>query len=404
MKMPRLISRQKTVWIASALLIIVGGRGHAQAPAPKTTTANARPTPVAASGITSASRVPSASGITSASAGAPVRLAVVATTGVQSTGDGTGKSDLGIVNPSRTPTVERTFTLKNTSVLPVTIARLRAACGCTTLLLTRNGTAAPTAVLAPGDQVDVKMAVRVQGQHSGKLQKYAWAYGPVGDTPLAEMEMDLTIREAISFTPPALDFGSVSAGQSPALTLSVTAQTQGLGGATLPPLASSDPDIQVAPDGAPVASGPGSIAQRYRVTLSPAAKGGRVGATLSYPSGGASLADAQVSVFGQVTGELLAAPASLFLGSIPAGQGAHGEVRVSVHAAGGAAGLTASSSSPWVTVHLDPGMAPNTPRRLTVTLKKDAPAGILQAQVTVQTAHQERLAVPVIVEVVRRSP
>ena len=352
-------------------------------------------TPAAARGQSPAPADPGAAAV------AAPKLTVVSG-GAATAGDGGSRFDAGVIDPAATPTVERVFTLKNETGRPITVSRLRASCGCTSLILTSAGTAGAGATLQPSQQAQVRMAVRAQGQPPGAHQKYAWAYGPDGAT-LATLEVDLTIREAVSFSPAVLNFGTVASGVEHSLPLTVTADTATLTGAALPVPTSSDPAIRITTDGVPQRTqrdGRAALRQNFRVLLTAQAPVGAVSGSLTLRCPPSASQSASVAVLGQVTGRLTAIPRTLFFGSVPPGRDVTRQVILRAPASEKALGLTAASGSRWLDARIPPSAAaPPGMRLLTVTLRADAPGGPLQADVTVTDAEGERLVLPVVADV-----
>src|SRR5688500_16324690 len=81
----------------------------------------------------------------------PLGLTVEAGNCVKRTGPATGLLEYGTVDVMTTPKIEHDFTLRNDNRTPVTIARLQASCGCTSVLLGEDEATSKT--LAPGEQV-----------------------------------------------------------------------------------------------------------------------------------------------------------------------------------------------------------------------------------------------------------
>ena len=336
---------------------------------------------------------------------APPLLTVVPDAHVLAATPGEAQTDVGSVDPAVQAQATQTFRLKNTTGGPITISRLRASCGCETLLLTKGGQSVPTTILAPGEQAEVKMSVRLAGQHSGRLEKFAWVYGPQGDPALATLVMALTIRQAVSFSPDFLDFGTVAGQTTHVRPLTVTVDRSAVPPGGLPPLADEDGEVRAAPQGSPqptLRDGKPSVRQDYLVTLTAPPQSGRVSGRLRFaapPQGGGLLSSVFVSLGGTVTGDLSASPKTVYFGSVVSGQAATRQVLISVSAQKASSALTVSSSSVW----LSPSLSPpgGSPRLLTVALKAGAPSGPLQAQITVVSDKGDRVVVPVIAEIVR---
>lgn len=335
-------------------------------------------------------------------------LAVVTDSKVTAPSPGYAQANAGLVDPATTSVVEQVFRLKNTTAQPVTISRLRASCGCETLLLSKAGRSSAMTVLTPGEQADVKMTVKIAGQRTGVVNKFAWVYGPQGDPPLATLAMVVTIREAISFAPSFLDFGSVAVNTSQTLPLTVTADQSVVPASGLPPLVSARPDIRITPQGTPqpvLRDGKPSLKQNYLVTLVLPLQSGRLSGDVrfqSLPQTTGQLSSAFVPLGGTVTGEIAASPKSLFFGSVSRAQPVTRQVLISVAAKNAGGRLTVSTDTPWLLASLAAQEIPGTlPGQclLQVTLKNGAPAGSFEAKIFVVSEKGERLTVPVVAEI-----
>lgn len=335
-------------------------------------------------------------------------ITILADAQVKTTAVNTAQAEVGPVDPVASPTVEQVFRLKNTAAQPITLSRLRASCGCETLLLSKGGASVPTAILAPGEQAEVRIIVKLAGQRSGLLHKYAWVYGPKGEPPLVNLEMAITIHEAVSFSSNFLDFGSIASKTTHVLPLTVTVEKRLVPEAGLPPLSSSSADVQVSARGGviPVTQdGKPAVQQAYEVRLLAPLNSGRLAGDLRFQTTDAlspSFRTAFVPIGGNVIGSLSASPKTVFLGSISANQSVTRQVLLSVAAKDAGKLLTVSSTSPWIQAQLaPPAEGSSGPRLLSVSLKPGGPPGSLQAQIAVVSETGEHLQIPVIVEIVR---
>ena len=339
-------------------------------------------------------------------AAAPL-LAVVNDAQVIATAPSYAQADAGLVDPAATPEVTQVFRLKNATPQPVTISRLRASCGCETLLLSKGGKSVSETLLAPGEQVEVKMTVKLTGERTGVLNKFAWVYGPQGDPPLATLAMAITIREVVSFSPSFLDFGAVAVSSTHSQPLTVTVDQSEVPATGLPPLVSARPDLRITAQGSPqpvTRDGKPSVRQDYLVTLMSPLQSGRLSGDIRFqtlPLAASLLARAFVPLGGTVTGELAASPKTLFFGSVSSSQPITRQVLIAIPAKDASGTFTASSDIPWLQAALQAPSAGLPQRRLLeVTLKPGSPSGSMQAQITVISPTGERLLIPVIAEVI----
>ena len=328
--------------------------------------------------------------------------------------------EAGIVDTVRTPRWERVFTLKNMSRRPITLSRLRGSCGCETLLLLQGGVPVPAARLAPGERAAIHLAVSLHPGQPGVARKYVWVDGPRTASgqavTLATLEVDLRLRQSVSFAPAFLDFGRVEAGAGARRAVTATFDpdllpdssvlpgASLLSGASAPMLDGAGPDVRALPLGPMqriTEEGQPRLRQTYQVLLSPSAHAGRVWGALRLglpplPGGGPALV-AGFAVSGMVAGALDARPATVFFGSLRAGAPATRSVVLSL-VPPGRQSLTVTSSSPWLVAALDRPGASGPHRLLSVTLTRLAPPGPIQGKVTVALSSGERLDIPVIAE------
>ena len=209
-------------------------------------------------------------------------LIITAPAGLTRDAPGTYQTDLGTLDPLRVATVERTFTVRNTGPQPVTVADVRGSCGCETLLLTHKGTQAKSLTLAPGDEANVHLSIRLNTYADGPVRKYVYAYGPADTgqgTPLLTIALDMRLEKSIAFDPPSVDFGTVTAGQSASRPLLVTVALDLVAGEDLPTPASLNPDVVVRPLGATLRvmeDGKPALRRLFMLTLSAQAPAGRI--------------------------------------------------------------------------------------------------------------------------------
>ena len=327
---------------------------------------------------------------------------------------GTLHFDAGRVDAGRTPRWARTFTLRNPTSGPLTVADLRGSCGCESLLLTRGGVAAPRLLrLAPGETAEVKLDVTLAANLSGPVRKYVWVYGPRPKSgnpeTLATLELDMTLVQSVRFVPESLRFGKVASGVGAVRLLTVTAAADLLvSSGVLPPLMSANPNMRAMLTGPPqktTLDGQAAVSQVYTVQLLSSAPAGAVEADLRFAPPAGLLLDTgplsrpSVPVSGTVAGVLDALPASVFFGSLPAGKPASRTVVLSLAVPASVQSLAVRTSAPWLHAALDlSSTAPAKHYLLTVTLTASAPLGPLQGVVTVAIGKNAQVAIPIIAE------
>ena len=178
-------------------------------------------------------------------------LTIVPEPGVDIVAPGSARWNAGEVDPATTPHLERVFTLQNTTPHPIVIGQLRGSCGCETLLLTKDNTPLRQTSLLPGEKVQVRVSIRMAGQHGGEMHKMAWVYAPGNTTPLATLDIALSVRTSIIAAPSLLNFGALNGGLNDSLPLTVSMDAALTPAGVLPPLVSSNADVSVVPEGKP---------------------------------------------------------------------------------------------------------------------------------------------------------
>ncbi len=362
-------------------------------------------------------------------------LTIVPEPGVDIVAPGSARWNAGEVDPATTPHLERVFTLQNTTPHPIVIGQLRGSCGCETLLLTKDNTPLRQTSLLPGEKVQVRVSIRMAGQHGGEMHKMAWVYAPGNTTPLATLDIALSVRTSIIAAPSLLNFGALNGGLNDSLPLTVSMDAALTPAGVLPPLVSSNADVSVVPEGKPqqiTRNGKAWTEQHYRVALrSPSRHGPLTGAlrfttpasanaagnrahlatNASAPASGGTAAVSQepaiafsIPIVGEVSGGIAFAPKTVYFGSLMEGTGAARQVMLSGSSPLNPQKLTITTSSPWVSATLVSGReAPAGSHAnvsvVGVTLSRDTPVGPLQAQVIVTMPTGEKLLLPIIADV-----
>ncbi len=369
-----------------------------------------------------------------------------------------GAYDFGRPNALDAVVIEHTFLLRNDGDTPLTLQRLQSSCGCTTALaepvseettlplegkealtlqslahrrselaqqdLTAKSQAAPgqpprvplarqtnLPTLLPGQQVAVRVEVNTAQLASGNVRKSVLVFVRGYSRPLAVMDMTGTLQAPVEFSPRRLDFGRVAARQPKSLTLTATVDPRLAPRGILPPLACSNPGVRLSPLPGEVPrttpAGPPMLVRRYRVTLAPDLPlGALLGSVLfaAAPSDSPLLRSASVLVSGQAVGDVTASPQAVAFGAVAAGQAATEQLVLSGKA-GTLDGVMITPANSWLSARLLPagptattakgGPAPAPDRVLEVTLRADAPPGVLQSQLMLTLANGQRLLLPV---------
>lgn len=399
--------------------------------------------------VPTAATIPTGSAPAGSSAAAALSLRVVAGMKVTEAAPGQGVCDLGAVSVLDASVVEQTFTLRNASAVPLSLVRLQASCGCLSAFVQpreegggKTAAAGTASIVPPGGEAQVQVRIALHTLRPGPLAKAVLVYaapagtgqrlapgsvqgrilpGTMQEQPVARLEVRGTLLPAVSFSPVALEFGKVAAGQpSRSLELSATPDPRLLG--AVPPLVSSHPGVTVEPlPPSPGATGGSGKPQplRWRVNIAPDASIGPLMAVLQFaplataaPVTASEAPDsvtaawrmASINLFARIEGDATAAPSVIaFPAGASGGRNSTGIVQ-SVALTGRTAtsleGATVTCDSPYLAARIAPVPAGSTPatapqRALEVTLLPSTPAGVLQSRVIVTLKNGQRLVLPV---------
>lgn len=317
-----------------------------------------------------------------------------------------------------------TFGLRNATQVPLILDHLQSSCPCTTAVVLSEAGGTPPTVIAPGQTFSVQVSVDPQKLSPGLLHKSVWVFVKGQDAPVATLEMTGALLPAVSISPPSLAFGQIEKGSELTLLLRAMPQPKRLEQGTELRLISPDPDVQVtAVDAGSSAGGamPEEAAQAtraFRVRLAPHAHVGRLQGKLSLvlahmgdpPDATGSVVDT-VSWRAEAAGDVAASPSAVAFGVTTAGQTLTRRVLLTGKGLGNdVKALKPSSTSPYLTVSLKsvpkpantkPGSAKLTGQaksadqvEMDVRLDPRAPAGPLDARLTVTTPGGEQLVLP----------
>jgi hypothetical protein len=339
-------------------------------------------------------------------AASDLAIDVIPTDGAVTTGPGLATFDFGEIRQIDSGPVEHTFTLRNANKIPVTIDRIQPSCGCTTAVID-DGSPMPAAktTIAPGGTVHVHVSIDRTHLIPGHNIKTVWVYVAGQASPAATLEMEGVEDAAASLVPTSLDFGTVAAGQSRSLELTLTYDAHYPNGDKLEP--KLQPETQDVTLTLERASG---NTKTYRVDLSPHAGLGSVQELVAVePVGSGPTLTALSSITAVVNGEISAAPMSIAFGAVAAHTSAVQSLTVSATRPGVLAGTTVRAESGYLTPKLIPAgdtsaagpdlsaplPAGATSATLQVTLSPKAPQGALESHVILTTADGQRLVIPV---------
>lgn len=359
----------------------------------------------------------------------PPALTLIKEKGIESTVNGF-RCDFGTIDRLRSPKLERTFKIKNQSDHAVEIDHLQPSCGCTTVLLTSQGTTAPGMTLEPGQQATIKTSIDLAHLGSGSIQKYLFVMLKGSSMSALTLEFAMNLEAPVQFAPAMLDFGKVNSGTSKTLSLLATVDKRLLRSGRIVKLISSNPDIEIVPrvDAVePKAGGDRYEVQAYNFIVSPGATLGILRGTISYMiSGGSNKPSARTNtasepeigdilltstylfVTGEVVGKIGATPGVVVFGVVNAGQNAIRKITITGESETVLKGLKVTTINNWLTAKLteplptaktnDKAQIPPL-RILEVTVTPKAPTGSFETQILITTAEGQKLLIPVVATV-----
>ncbi len=334
---------------------------------------------------------------------------------MEPTGNGACRYSVGVIDPLKSNQIETTFHIKNEGSKPTAIERVQASCGCTTVLL--GSESASRYTLAAGAEVGVKVTVDASQLHAGPVDKFVWLFTQGSSTPAVTLEINAELPRLIEFAPPRIDFGTVKAGadRSAELTVRLDARLA----ADLPPLVCSDPDVIVTaePPVDTTAAAGQFVTKQYRCKLSSQAHLGALNGVFTYvavASGSSAqkrnaqvLASTSASLDGQIEGSFGVSPGTIVFGTVVAGEKASRQVVITAVSPDVLAGLRVLNAGPWLSAKIVPDKdKPNASATgrgsLVVSVLPNIPFGGVQSQVVIVSRSEQRLIVPVLLQVSKK--
>ena len=303
--------------------------------------------------------------------------------------------DFGTLSLARTEPIKHVFKQHNTTDAAITIARVQAACGCTTAL-PDNGVPGDYKPVEPGKDLTLNISIDPGHLYAGAIDKMVWVYLPNQNNPAFTMHMVGTMTAAASFSPAVINLGTVQAGKASTQKLTVTMDT-GAYGANPPDPLSTNADIKIVRENSPVqtAALDNQVVRTYDVTLSPKAHIGALQGTIAMPQPNNPThpgVGPSVFITGTVVGELSAAPMSVAFGAVNMGKTFTQDIVLTGTSTKALHGLTVKCGDKTLS-----GAVKNVQAQSAVLEVKFQPAttGSMQSDVTVITKSGEQLDLPV---------
>lgn len=354
-------------------------------------------------------------------------LTVLLDNGMQRTGAKTVRYDVGTLDPLQTARLEHAFRLRNNTDKPIHISSVRTSCGCGSVTLVKEGVNAPQPTLAPGETLTANVNIYLKGLHSGQKSKYIWLYAEGATDPIVEIEIVLNMVDMVTFTPALIDFGKVAYGSPASLILTVLVDARLAKVKTFPLLSCSNANVVLRPETEPrrtERAGQSVLERRYRLSLGPGTPVGPVVGMLFFGAGvratpngapvltfgGQNQQDVLQSYFvtltGEVTGTISAAPALAHFGFVPLGTESKVKITLYGDSSETLKDCKAACASPWIVLNWqDSDSTPvnSRPRRvLEAQLSANAPPGYLTTRILITTTKGETLILPVVANVAKK--
>jgi probable HAF family extracellular repeat protein len=320
---------------------------------------------------------------------------------------------VGEIDPYQKPLIKQNFRLFNAGKTAVPIA-LQTTCGCTSTLLSANGKA--VTALPAGKEGIVSVTLHTDRIKPGIFSKYIYVLTGDDPAPIASFEIQGSVVELVRFEPTVLDFGKIQAGKGSSVPLVAHIDTRFKG----IKLQTNNPDIEIVPTSKPKEQS--RVGERvfesitYSVSLRSNASIGEVKGEVYYlpitppnpkPKGEAlprdiePLGGVRTTLAGEVEGSISANPRVIVSGSVERGKPFLREVELNSKNSEVLRYLKATSSTPYIGVSIHSSITEDgVPHRtLAISVSEKAPAGALNAKVTIITKQGERLVIPVLLNI-----
>jgi hypothetical protein len=270
--------------------------------------------------------------------------------------------------------VPHTFKLKNVGTGRLVISHVKTSCGCTAATPTKN-------TLAPGEEAEITVAFDTHFQKGHQVRTIT-AFSNDPNTPAAIMTMQGVVKQQISATPQDVAFGKVKMGTEVTKEVIVSDLTGRKDPFTVSEVTNSNPAIKVEKSNRPDGK-PGVL---LKITLTKSMAPGPFDDTVKLTTSRIPL---QVSVFGQVNGDLSVAPPQVSFGIVPHGQEAVRMVKLTNEGSKPFKVLGITSSAVPVSASAEP-INGSKDYKITVQLHRGTPDGQVRGQLEIKTDDPEQ--------------
>ncbi len=238
-------------------------------------------------------------------------LSVSASDGVVADTPGLASFDFGKATTGQT--IQHDFTLSNTTNASVEIARVQAACGCTSVMVDGSSNTSGKSI-APNASVTLHVSIDPTYLSAGPVDKEVWVFVPGHPRPAVTLHMTGLMLAATTVDPTVLDFGTVRWGQGTSRTITVTTNRKAFHG-KVPTPTCANPDLTIKPVATPDPNpDPDTDVRSYTVVLSNRPHLGDLQSTIDIPDPQGT-GVTSIFVHGAVTGVFICEPPSVAFGA-----------------------------------------------------------------------------------------
>jgi hypothetical protein len=274
------------------------------------------------------------------------------------------------------PPVSHVFKLKNAGQARLIIGQVMPSCGCTAAKPTKTE-------LEPGETSEIKVTLAtgaLNGQSSHTIT--IATNDPKHQT--ATLTMVGNVQLQVSASPPDIDFGKVSHGQSATREVTLTALKPD--GFEVGKISNSNPNIQVERE-----SNASNGGVRLKISLANTMPVGPFVDTVEIAT---NRVPTRVAVYGTVTGSISVDPPQVSFGIVPHLGSAERIVRITNAGPRPLKLLGMASTSSSVGASIEP-VTPGKEYKVTVLLRKNTPDGQLRGNLTIKTDDPEQQTVTI---------
>ena len=329
-----------------------------------------------------------------------------------------GRFEFGKQGVLDSPRVEHAFRFRNRTGAPLRLQRVVTSCGCTSAVITAEGSAASSSglpILAPNQEASVRLTIDLTQLQPGQLLESVTLYAAGKLEPVARFEIAGFLVPTVSFSPAVADFHRAEAGKPQTVLLTAYLDPRVIRAGTVPVPRATNPAIRVQLGGPvdpsalgfrPVGTPDNAQPYSYRVSLDADAPLGLLDGELEFAPGQPvanapdhaqvelALRSVKLPVVGQVVGAVAAQPQVVVFGKASHAEPSTREITLTAEDAALLKKVDVSADSPWVRGQLLAGQGGDGRTRvLRVTLTPSAgvPPRIVRQRLTLRFANGQRM-------------